>query len=201
MIYSLRGKLIYCDANFAAIECAGVGYKFNASVKTLANLPQTGNEAFVYTYMNVKQDGVDLFGFSDRRELEAFKQLINVSNVGPKVAIAVLSSFTVDELYLHVASEDAKGISKAPGVGLKTAQRIVLELKDKIGSSLGSVSADTAAVVAADKGGSVSKDAIAALVQFGYSQSEASIAVGKCDLTKSTEDIIKQALRLLSTIA
>ncbi len=201
MIYSLRGKLIFSDVSAAAIECAGVGYKFTASVKTLSNLPQIGNEAFVYTYMNVKQDGVDLFGFSDLRELEAFKQLINVSNVGPKVAIAVLSSFTVDELYLHVASEDAKGISKAPGVGLKTAQRIVLELKDKIGTSLGGVSADTAAVVNADKGGSVSKDAIAALVQFGYSQSEASVAVGKCDLSKSTEDIIKQALRLLSTMA
>ncbi len=201
MIYSLRGKLIFSDVNSAAIECGGVGYKFTASIKTLANLPSKGNEAFVYTYMNVKQDGVDLFGFSELRELEAFKQLIGVSNVGPKVAIAVLSAFSVDELYLHVASEDAKGISKAQGVGLKTAQRIVLELKDKIGGTIGNLSADTAAVVKADNGGSTSKDAIAALVQFGYSQSEASVAVGKCDLTKSTEEIIKQALRLLSTIA
>ncbi len=199
MIYSLRGKLIFSDLNSAAIECAGVGYRFIASVKTLSNLPNAGNEAFVYTYMNVKQDGVDLFGFSDLRELEAFKQLIGVSNVGPKVAIAVLSAFTVDELYLQVASEDAKGISKAQGVGLKTAQRIVLELKDKIGGTIGNISVETAAVVKADSAGSVSKDAIAALVQFGYSQSEASVAVGKCDLSKSTEEIIKQALRLLST--
>ena len=191
---------MFADTTSAAIECAGVGYKFVASLKTLSSLPSVNSEAFVYIYMNVKQDGVDLIGFNDVSELEAFKLLIAVSNVGPKVALAILSSFSVNDLYLLVASEDAKGLSKAPGVGLKTAQRIVLELKDKIGSGLSSTDNDIAAAVAADKGGSASKDAVAALVQFGYSQSEASLAVGKCDLSKSTEEIIKQALKLLSTI-
>lgn len=198
MIYSLRGKLIFNDNLSAAIECAGVGYRFLASTKTLSTLPKVGAEAFVYTYMSFKQDGVDLFGFSDSRELDMFKLLISVSNVGPKLAISVLSSFSVDELCLYIASGDAKELSRAPGVGLKSAQRIALELKDKVAGNVGG-SVDMAAAVKAENSGGSAKDAIAALVQFGYSQSEASVAVGKCDTSLAAEDIIKQALRLLST--
>jgi Holliday junction DNA helicase RuvA len=199
MIYSLRGKLIFSDNTSAAIECGGVGYSFFASTKTLANLPNKGNEAFVYTYMSVKQDGVDLFGFSSESELNMFKMLITVSNVGPKLAMSILSTFSVDELCLYIASGDAKEISRANGVGLKSAQRISLELKDKVGAGFTDSNSDIAAVKKADTGSSASKDAIAALVQFGYSQSEASVAVGKCDISKPTEDIIKQALKFLST--
>ncbi len=199
MIYSLNGTLIYSDHQFAVIECGGVGYKFLASTKTLSSLPPKGKQAFVYTYMNVKEDAVDLFGFADTSELELFKLITSVNGVGPKIGIAILSDFTVDQLSLAIASGDAKTLTKASGVGLKIAQRIVLELKDKLASGI-TVQADNGTVSAADiADGSSPKDAIAALVQFGYSHSEASATVAKCDLSKSTEDIIKQALRLLST--
>ena len=199
MIYSLNGTLIYSDHQFAVIECGGVGYKFLASTKTLLALPQKGKQAFVYTYMNVKEDAVDLFGFADTNELELFKLITSVNGVGPKIGIAILSDFTVDQLSLAIASGDAKTLTKASGVGLKIAQRIVLELKDKLASGL-TVQSDSGSASAADiADGSSPKDAIAALVQFGYSHSEAAATVSKCDLSKSTEDIIKQALRLLST--
>ena len=200
MIYSLNGKLIFADHLSAVIECGGVGYRFIASSKTLASLPKIGSNAFVYTFMNFKQDGVDLIGFADEREMEAFKLVISVNGVGPKLGVAILSEFTVDQLYLYIASGDSKSISRASGVGSKSAQRIVLELKDKISSGdVGGADNDLTVVSAAGDTSSA-KDAIAALVQFGYSQSEASLAVGKCDKSLPTEDIIKQALRYLSTI-
>lgn len=200
MIYSLNGRLVYKDHLSAVIECSGVGYRFIASLKTLASLPEKGSNAFVYTYMNFKQDGVDLIGFADERELDAFKLIVSVNGVGPKLGVAILSEFTVDQLYLYIASGDSKSISRASGVGSKSAQRIVLELKDKIVSGdVGELGGDVAAVQSADSSLSA-RDAIAALVQFGYSQSEAAAAVGKCDKTLPTDQIIKQALKLLSTI-
>ncbi len=199
MIYSLNGTLIFADHQFAVIECGGVGYKFLASTKTLASLPQKGSKAFVFTYMNVKEDAVDLYGFADTSELELFKLITSVNGVGPKIGIAILSDFTVDQLSLAIASGDAKTLTRASGVGLKIAQRIVLELKDKLASGM-TVQSDNGTATATDiADGSSPKDAIAALVQFGYSHSEAAATVAKCDLSKSTEDIIKQALRLLST--
>lgn len=199
MIYSLNGILLYADHQFAVIECAGVGFKFAASTKTLAALPPKGSKAFVYTYMNVKEDAVDLYGFADTSEMELFKLITSVNGVGPKIGIAILSDFTVDQLSLAIASGDAKTLTKASGVGLKLAQRIVLELKDKLASGMTTVSESGGGTVADISDGSSPKDAIAALVQFGYSHSEAAATVAKCDLSKSTEDIIKQALRLLST--
>ena len=200
MIYSLNGILLYADHQFAVIECGGVGYKFSASTKTLASLPQKGNKAFVYTYMNVKEDAVDLYGFADTSEMELFKLITSVNGVGPKIGIAILSDFTVDQLSLAIASGDAKTLTRASGVGLKLAQRIVLELKDKMASGMVSSGDNSNSSAVADiADGSSPKDAIAALVQFGYSHSEAAATVAKCDLSKSTEDIIKQALRLLST--
>lgn len=198
MIYSLNGTLIFSDINSAVIECGGVGYKFLASTKTLAALPQKGNSAFVYTYMSVKEDSVDLYGFSDTRELELFKLITSVNGVGPKIGIAILSDFTTDALSLAIASGDAKALTRANGVGIKIAQRIVLELKDKLSGTVGLGSSQSSA--SADiSDGSSPKDAIAALVQFGYTQSEAAAAVAKCDLSNPTEAIIKQSLRLLST--
>ena len=199
MIYSLNGILIYSDHTCGVIECGGVGYKFLASTKTLASLPQNNKPAFVYTYMNVKEDAVDLYGFSDLKELELFKLITSVNGVGPKIGIAILSDFNVDQLSLAIASGDAKTLTKANGVGLKIAQRIVLELKDKLASGItASDDFDNGSAVSFSDGSSP-KDAIAALTQFGYSHSEAASAVSKCDMTKSTEEIIKQALRLLST--
>lgn len=199
MIYSLNGTIIFSDTNSAVIECGGVGYKFHASTKTLAALPQKGHRAFVYTYMSVKEDSVDLYGFFDTRELELFKLITSVNGVGPKIGIAILSDFTPDALSLSIASGDAKALTKANGVGLKIAQRIVLELKDKLSGTVGLGASFDSGSAADISDGSSPKDAIAALVQFGYTQSEAAAAVAKCDLSKPTEAIIKQSLRLLST--
>ena len=199
MIYSLNGILIYSDHLSGVIECGGVGYKFLASTKALSSLPQKGKPAFVYTYMNVKEDAVDLYGFSDTKELELFKLITSVNGVGPKIGIAILSDFTADSLSLAIASGDAKTLTKASGVGLKLAQRIVLELKDKLASGMSADIGTTSSAHTEVSDGSSPKDAIAALVQFGYSHTEAAATVAKCDLSKPTEEILKQALRLLST--
>lgn len=198
MIYSLRGKLILSDSSFAVVECAGVGYKCNISLNTVSHLPKTGSEVFLYTYMAVKEDSVDLFGFYSIEELDCFKLLISVSGVGPKVAIGLLSEFTADKLMLSIAASDAKTLTAASGVGNKMAQRIVLELKDKV-SSIG-VSASSEDILAAGNSSVTSnaKEAVAALVSLGFSQSDAAVAVGKYNSSLKAEDLIKQALKDLS---
>lgn len=140
MIYTLRGLLTEADVTGSAIviECAGVGYRLTATANTIASLPSLRygpdgdvneyDEIKVYTYMAVKEDGVELFGFKDKEELDTFKLLISVQGVGPKAAMSILSLFTPGKLAFVVASEDTKSISRAPGVGAKTAARIVLEL-------------------------------------------------------------------------
>ncbi len=193
MIYSLRGKLIFTERNTAVIECAGVGYKCNISLKTYEKLPKLNDEAFLYTYMAVKEDSVDLFGFVSVAEVEAFKLLISVSGVGPKVAVAILSEFNADRIMLLIASGDFKALTAASGVGNKVAQRIVLELKDKIGNI--GIAAGNEEITSA---GTNSNEAVSALVALGFSQSDAARAVGKYNAQLKTEDLIKQALKDLS---
>lgn len=198
MIYSLRGKLVFSDQYCAVIECAGVGYKCSVSLNTVSRLPKVGSDVFLYTYMSVKEDAVDLFGFYSTEELESFKMLISISGVGPKVAIALLSEFSADKLMLCIASGDAKSLTAAAGVGNKVAQRIVLELKDKVSNI--SFASDDAGIVAATNSSVTSnaKEAVAALVSLGFSQSDAAVAVGKYNSSLKAEDLIKQALKDLS---
>ena len=133
MIYSLKGILLTVENNFLVIECAGVGYKCLTSLYTQSTFNSNiGSEIIVYTYMSVRQDAVDLFGFSDKSELECFKLLTSVSGVGPKAALAILSQFPADKLTFLITSGDSKSLTSASGIGKKTAERIVLELKDKI---------------------------------------------------------------------
>ena len=195
MIYSVTGELVYSDPNLAAVDVNGIAFQCNISLNTFQRLGPVGSAVTLYTYMNFKQDGVDLLGFYDRAELDAFKMLIGVSKVGPKVALAVLSEMDPAKLTLAVAAGDYKSISRAKGVGPKAAQRIVLELKDKVAKGMeGTEAADAATAV----GNSNAADAVGALVMLGYSQSEAAVAVGKLDQTLSTEELIKQALKALS---
>ena len=139
MIYSLRGKLIFKDAGTAVIECMGVGYKCWVSQNTSAQLPLLGKEAYLLTYMQVRDDSVDLFGFADSNELESFRMLTTVNGVGARVALVILSVLPVERLALAIASGDEKTLQKCGGVGKKLASRIVLELKDKVGSFGGSM--------------------------------------------------------------
>ena len=215
MIYTLRGLLTEADVTGSAIviECAGVGYRLTATANTIASLPSLRygpdgdvneyDEIKVYTYMAVKEDGVELFGFKDKEELDTFKLLISVQGVGPKAAMSILSLFTPGKLAFVVASEDTKSISRAPGVGAKTAARIVLELKDKMAKAFPDYGASSfkesikpkSSAAVADK--TKLKDAQDALAVLGYSRSEIAAAMKNVDLTSSVEDIIKESLSAL----
>ncbi|MDD6479259.1 MAG: Holliday junction branch migration protein RuvA [Oscillospiraceae bacterium] len=198
MIASLRGKLIFKDENIAVIECGGVGIKCLIPMTTAATLPPINEEVFLFTHMSVREDALDLYGFSSDAELKAFKLITSVNGVGAKIGLAILSQFESDRLFLIIASGDAKTLTAASGVGLKLAQRIVLELKDKV-APFGSGKNDTViANTHAATVNSASKEAIEALCALGYTQSEASMAVGALDLSLSTEELIKQALKSLS---
>lgn len=200
MFYCLTGKIIKLDISAVVIECGGVGFYCNTSINSISYLAGE-DTATLYTYLNVREDALDLFGFCDEYELEWFKMLISVNGVGPKAALAILSEFTPDRLALSISSGDAKAITRTPGIGPKIAQRIILDLKDKVGSAVSkssSVAEDFARVSAVQEMPAAS-EAVAALTMLGYSQSEASVAVSKIDPGLSVENIIKQALKLLST--
>ena len=198
MIYSLTGELTYIGDQFLVVECGGVGFKCFTSVATAANAGRIGDQIRLYTYLSVKEDALDLYGFKTENELRAFKLLISVSGVGPKAAVSILSEMSADKLSLAVAAGDTKAITRANGVGKKIAERIVLELKDKmagvtLSSSESSVSA--AASVAED---SPAGEAVAALVALGFSKSDAAAAVGAMDSSLPADEMIRQGLRQLS---
>ena len=197
MIASLRGRFLYSDQTSVVIECAGVGYKCFVTKNTLYNLPNKNEEMFLYTHLVVREDAMDLYGFADLNELNAFKLITSVNGVGAKIGIAILSEFTSDQLILSIASNDAKRLTAAAGVGIKLAQRIVLELKDKVGNSIVGEAMDVSAVSRAVANTS-SAEAIEALVSLGYSKSDAASVVGRLDATLSTDQLIKQALKALS---
>lgn len=213
MIYTLNGIITESDitGSFVVIECGGVGYKLTVTANTLASLPTPvytpsgdvaeGARVKVYTYMAVKEDAVELFGFGSKEELDAFKLLISVSGVGPKAGMSILSLFTPRKLAFVIASEDTKSISRAPGVGGKTAARVVLELKDKFAKAFPEF--DTSAIpespktakAASDKG--KIKDAQDALAVLGYSRSEIAAAMKNVNTAGSVEDIIRESLAAL----
>ncbi len=198
MYYSLRGKLIFSDETSFAVECGGVGYMCFSTANTLKRLPKTGEEVFVFTYLNVREDAMDLFAFHDKKELECFKQLISVSGVGPKAGLAILSRLSPEALAASVAVGDVKAITQAQGVGPKLAQRVVLELKNKLKIDLeeavGILREED--VTATTASGNIA-EATAALVSLGYTRGEAQNVLKGADATVSTEDLIKIGLKKL----
>lgn len=198
MIYNVRGTLTYADINYAVVECGGVGFKCFVSMTTLKELPPLGKEANLYTYLAVREDAMDLFGFATQQELDAFKLLITVSGVGPKAAMAVLSVLPPDRLSIAVSSGDVKSIQSAQGVGKKTAERIVLELKDKM---LGIAPSNAAAVqsIQAVASNSDAQEAVEVLVSLGFNQSDAATVVGAMDKGLSVDDMIRKGLKQLSS--
>lgn len=199
MFYSLSGKIVYSDISSIAIECSGIAFSVTTSVNTLRKLGNVGDNATVYTHLAVREDGVELFGFADNEELQYFKMLISVSGVGPKAAVAILSVLTPEMLALSITAGDVKSITKAQGVGPKIAQRIVIELKDKVSKlvpekvNVGKI-AETKHILTSGN----ADEAITALMALGYSGSEAARAVSDCDAALPVEAIIKQALRNLA---
>lgn len=196
MIASLRGRLIASDTQSVVIECGGVGMRCYTTLKTIAALPKLGSETFLYTHLSVREDALDLYGFASEGELSCFKLITSVNGVGSKIGIAILSEFTPDQVTLFIASGDAKSLSKASGVGPKLANRIILELKDKVGG-VGDVPTVVQGIVSATEHANT-KDAIEALMSLGFTRSEASLAIGRLDPELSTENLIREALKTLS---
>ncbi len=198
MFYSLTGKIIHKDEQSVALLVGGVGFKCFTTRSTLSKVNALNNsEETLFTYLNVREDALDLFGFYTAEELDAFKMLLGVSGVGPKAALAILSELTPDSFAVAVASGDTKAITQANGVGPKLAQRIVLELKDKIASVsfISEESSNISSAVAQVNSKSNSQEAIAALTALGYTQTEASLAISKLDQSLSVEELIKGALK------
>ncbi len=205
MFYYISGKLAYLDPAFAVVDAGGVGYKLTISGTTHASMPphlsvKEAPEVKLFTYMSVREDGVELFGFAKEEELSAFKMLITVSGVGPKAAISILTQMTPQKLAIAICTDDKKAISKANGIGPKTAARIVLELKDKLQKEtvIPEGKDDEFDVLLDTSNSSKSKDAEDALTVLGYSRSEASAALKTIDTENNElDDIIRLALKKL----
>lgn len=198
MIYNVKGILTYADPAFAVVECGGVGFKCFISMTTLRQLPSPGKELNLYTYMAVREDAIDLYGFYDVSELEAFKLLITVSGVGPKAAMAILSALPPDRLSVAVSSGDVRSIQQANGVGKKTAERVVLELKDKMAGIGGAEVSSIVAGIQSVSEGSDASEAVEVLVSLGFERSDAASVVGTLDKSLSVDDLIRLALKKLS---
>lgn len=197
MIYNLKGRLTVCDVNFIVVECGGVGFKCFTTLNTVKAIGRVGDEVNVFTHLSVREDAMDLYGFATTAELDAFKLLITVSGIGPKAAAAILSELTPDRLALCIASGDAKSITAAQGVGKKTAERVVLELKDKMHGFVTDEASQSVAS-AGTVGQGASAEAVAALVALGYSQSDASVVVGSLDKGLTVDEMIRHGLKQLA---
>ena len=201
MFYYISGKLAMLDLTYAVVDAGGVGYRMTITQNTYSALPHGANRTetvTLYTYMAVREDGVELFGFASTEELDAFKLLITVSGVGPKAAIAILSQLTPAKLSRAILSDDKKSISKANGIGPKTAARIVLELKDKIAKTAISDADDSVdtPILTAEPASNKRADAQEALMALGYSRNEAAAVLRTIDVDHmELDEIIRLALK------
>lgn len=199
MFYFLKGTVALMEPGLAVLDCGGVGYACKTTNYTLGGL-QMGKPATLYTHLSVREDGVELYGFATREEKRLFLQLISVSGVGPKAALSILSTTPPSQLALSIITEDVKTLMMAPGIGKKSAQRIVLELRDKLAKEQGELPAASAGVTVSDDHLRIPEDKVAeasaALAVLGYSQPEIQQALRGLDLkTLSREEIIKAALK------
>ena len=197
MFYYLEGKLLLPEMNTAVIDCGGVGYRLTVSGSTRQEISsKVGQTVRLYTVLSVREDAMELYGFSTEEERLAYEQLTSVSGVGPKAAISILSALTVERLNKAVLTGDVKSIATAQGVGNKTAARVILELKDHLAKVLGMKAEDLPDV---PDGGQDLGNALNALMVLGYTRAEATAALRKIKTAgKSTEELIKEGLKILS---
>ena len=202
MISYIRGELAAIESDKAVLEANGIGYGIFMPGRSIGLLPQIGKEVKVYTYLNVREDAMQLFGFLTREEVELFKLIIGVSGIGPKGGLGILSALSADDLRFAVLSGDVKAISKAPGIGKKTAEKLIIELKDKldIEDMLSQANGEESQI--AGKGDSsvndIQSEAVQALVALGYGSTESMRAVRKVGAeADSVEQILKEALKNL----
>lgn len=200
MISYIRGRLAAIEESKAVVDVGGVGYGIFMPGRVMAKLPQIGTEVTIHTFLNVKEDSMQLFGFLAKDDLIVFKQVITVSGIGPKGGLSILSQLSADDLRFAVLSNDVKAISASQGIGKKTAEKLILELKDKLHleDALSHGQEDSEA----EEGplaGDIQQDAAAALTALGYGSTEALKAVRQVPVTPDTkvEDILKQALKYM----
>lgn len=200
MIAYVKGTVEYIEGDNVVIDVGGIGYNVKVSADTAARMPGVGEQTKLYTYMNVREDAVSLFGFFSRDDLAVFRQCITVSGIGPKGALAILSTLNADSLRFAILSGDAKAISKAPGIGIKTAERLILELRGKIRAEDTLIAKEMAdysgaSNVAADT--AQKREAVEALVSLGYGQAEALKAVNAIEGIEEMDSgaVLKAALK------
>ena len=200
MIYCLTGKIVKKSMSAVVLSCGGVGYYAQCPASVAGALPGVGKDATLYTVMSVTENDVSLYGFATEEQQACFEMLTAVSGVGPKVGLAILSVMEPQRVALAISAGDHKAFKAASGVGPKLAQRIVLELKDKVAKGFvdGISLEDVAGAASGEPTTQSSSQAIAALVSLGYSQSEAALAISKIDATLPVEEIIKLALRSMA---
>ena len=197
MFYYLEGKVTEIDLSLVVIDCGGVGFAVNTTANTISRVKK-GESARLYTYCNIKEDAFDIYGFASKSEKHSFELLLGVSGVGPKAALSILSSSNPEALAMAVVAGDDKALTAAPGVGKKLAQRIILELKDKLAKEADGLPVKGQAPAAGQGGGSKFGDAVAALTVLGYGSAEISAAIKQIDVDAlGLEDIIRQALKLM----
>ncbi len=197
MYYYISGELVHTEQNMAVIDAGGVGYKLTVSTTALGKLAGKTGKVKLYTYLSVREDALELFGFYSTEEAAVFRMLITVSGVGPKAAMSILSTLSPEQFALAVTSGDSKLLSKAPGVGAKTAARIILELKDKLLKQADAPTPDAAAPVAGPPPSGIIGEAQNALLVLGYTRAEAAWATKDADPSAGLEAIIRDALRRL----
>lgn len=208
MIAYVQGILENLEIDKAVIDVGGIGYEVNISASTCDRMPGIGDNVKLYTYMNVKEDEMSLFGFLTRDEIRMFRMLITVSGIGPKGALSILSVFDTDDLRFAILAGDVKTISKAPGIGKKTAERLVLELRDKISNSditgtegIGQAAGSASTGTSSGEDASSRDEAVEALAALGYNATDAMKAVrivlSNSDEKLDTEAILKLALKEL----
>lgn len=197
MFYFIKGTVALSEPGLVVIDAGGVGYGIMTSLTSSAQA-QVGQQAMFYTYLHVREDIFDLYGFATREELDCFKLLIGISGVGPKAALSILGVTPPANLALAVLTDDQKALSAAPGVGKKLAQRIILELKDRMSKSqLESASGAPVDTGIASPAGSVYDDAAAALMVLGYSKAESLAALKGADPSMSVDEMVRAALKKL----
>lgn len=192
MIGRLSGTLVAKQPPTVLVDAHGVGYEVDVPMSTFYQLPAVGAPVTLHTQLIVREDAHLLFGFGTDAERQAFRQLLKVSGVGARTALAVLSGMTVDELHQAIVLQDAVRLTRVPGIGRKTAERLLLELKDKLAAATGTLPGG-AGLGARD-------DALNALLALGYNEREATAALAKVDVALTTSDAIRQALKLLSKV-
>ena len=196
LFYYLNGTVAAMEGNLAVVDCGGVGYACYTTSYTQSQL-RVGQPQKLYTYCSIREDAVDIFGFATKEERSCFERLLSVSGVGPKAALAILSSTTPDRFTLAVVTGDEKALTAAPGIGKKLAQRIILELKDKIAGEQMRLDVSGPVPGVAVDGGKLA-EATAALTVLGYSQAEIGAALRGVDTEKlSVEEIVRQCLRAM----